>query len=176
MRVLGFDAGAKRMGWGCLEGGPDLAPRYLGSGIASLIADDDEKPQDYRMRLIDHWSQHGYDMLEEWKPDLVATETIPLFGSPGFSNNIQSKLAHVAVTTLHAVCSIYGTPVVQIAAISVKARIGGGKKASKVAVRNGVIALLPDLLPRKKTWTKAETMDEPDALGVGLVALGYTNR
>lgn len=173
MRVLSFDPGAKRMGWACLEGGEGQEPRYLGSGIEELIKGADEKDQEYRLRLIDRWAIRGFEMLERWRPNFVANETFPLFGGEGFSNNVQGKLAQTAITTLQTVCSIYGTPVTQVAAISVKARIGGTKKATKVAIRNGVIEFLPELAPRKKEWTTHEKMDETDAIGVGLVALGY---
>jgi hypothetical protein len=44
-----------------------------------------------------------------------------------------------------------------------------------VQVRNGVIKLLPELEPRKFEWTDSKkTMDEPDAIAVGLTQLGYT--
>jgi Holliday junction resolvasome RuvABC endonuclease subunit len=177
VRVLSFDGGAFRMGWGCIEGGPKVAPVYIGSGIEGITKMEGEKDQAYRLRLIEFWCRTGPALLDRYEPDLVATETLPLFGGDGFSNNVQSKLVATALTTLQAMCVLHRKNVTQIAAISVKARIGGTKKASKVAVRNGVITLLPDLAPRKFDWTESKkAMDEPDALGVGLVALGYTTK
>lgn len=164
------------MGWACLEGGEGFDPVWVDSGIAEVTKGDDEKDQAYRLRLIDFWAYEGFRMLDAYRPDFVATETLPLFGGTGFTNNVQSKLAATAITTVQTVCSIDGMRVQQVAAISVKARIGGTKKASKVAVRNGVISLIPSLAPRKKDWTKAPAMDEPDACGVGLVALGYRTK
>jgi Holliday junction resolvasome RuvABC endonuclease subunit len=92
----------------------------------------------------------------------------------GFNNAIQAELAKAAITTVIAMAFEREIPVYQIAAITVKTRIGGNKRASKVAVRNGAISLLPELEPRKFEWTEAKkTMDEPDALGVSLAQLGY---
>lgn len=165
------------MGWAVLEGEKGAPPVYFDSGIAGILKGDKEKDQAYRLRLIDFWSVRGFEMLETYEPELVAFETLPLVGGAGFSGNVQSKLVATAVTALQTVCSIHGTPVVQIAAVTVKARLGGGKSATKVKVRDGVILQLPVLAPRRMEWTESKkAMDEPDALGVGLIALGYSNK
>jgi Holliday junction resolvasome RuvABC endonuclease subunit len=166
-RVLSFDTGAKRMGWSVLDRGPS----WVDSGIMGLTKLDSQSFQEYRLALIDYWVVETPKLLDTYKPSFVANETIPLIG--GGSAAMQSVLAASAVTTVQTICKIYGIPVEQIAAVTVKARIGRVKTATKPKVRDGVISLLPELAGRKSDWTKADTFDEPDAIGVALVALGY---
>jgi Holliday junction resolvasome RuvABC endonuclease subunit len=166
-RVLSFDTGAKRMGWSVLDKGP----LWVASGIMGLEKSEGQTFQEYRLDLIRYWVNETPTLLETYKPTSVANETIPLIG--GGSAAMQSVLAASAITTVQTICFIYGVPVEQIAAVTVKARIGRVKTATKPKVRDGVISLLPELASRKSDWTKADTFDEPDAIGVGLVALGY---
>lgn len=169
MRVLAFDSAALRMGWACLTD----EPGYVASGIKGLAKLEDEKDQDYRLRLIEYWVDELPEMVKLYEPDLIANETLPLVGGGNFSNNVQSKLANTAISALQTMATFMGLPIRQVAAISVKARIGGGRKATKVAVRNGVFHFLPELKARKSDWSKAKAMDEPDAIGIGLTALGF---
>lgn len=166
-RVLAFDTGAKRMGWAVIDEGP----KWVASGIMGLTKLDTQSFQEYRLALIDYWVEETPNLLQWFDPDFVANETIPLIG--GGSAAMQSVLAASAVTTVQTICKIHGMKVEQIAAVTVKARVGGIKTATKPKVRDGVITLLPELAQRKSDWTKADTFDEPDAIGVGLVALGY---
>jgi Holliday junction resolvasome RuvABC endonuclease subunit len=127
------------------------------------------------MRLIGAWSDEAAQLLFQYSPEKVASETIPAVGGGNFVVATQSYLAHAQITTVHAVALINGYDnITQIGATTVKARIGLRKDATKVQVRNGVFDLVPALVERKKDWTKL--FDEPDACAVALTALGYDRR
>lgn len=172
MRGLGYDSGAERMGWAAVEGDGETAPIYHGSGIAKFPRG--KKPyQMYKLDLIEHWTYMAPAMFERYRPDFIATEILPAIG---FNNSTQAELAKAAITTVQAMAIERSIPVYQISAATVKSNIGGRKDASKVKVRDGVIRLLPELASRKSEWQAAnKTMDEPDALGVVLAKLGYSN-
>lgn len=171
MRLLAYDSGAERMGWACLAGDGLTAPVYVASGIARFPRGKKDY-QPYKLELIENWTYVGPAMFSEYNPDAIVCETLP---AVGFNNAIQAELAKAATTTVQAMAFERSIPVFQIAAITVKTRIGGKKNATKVQVRNGVIDFLPELEPRKFEWTDAKkTMDEPDAIGVGLAHLGYS--
>lgn len=166
MRVLAFDPGAYRMGWAVVEDGPV----YVASGIDGLERGSTELYQHYRLRLIFHWSLNMGDYLRTYKPDVIVNEIIP---TRGFNDASQSLLAAAALTAAQAIAYDQGYKCEQIGATTVKARIGGSNKATKVRVRNGVLDLLPELKPRLKDWKKV--FDESDAIAIGLTHLGYVN-
>lgn len=166
MRVFALDPGALRMGWAVVETGP----KYIKSGIIERPRPEDEAYQDYRMRLIIFWAFQMDSFLKVYSPDLIVNEIIP---TRGFNDASQSLLAASALTSAQAIASYRGYKCSQIGATTVKAKVGGSNKATKAKVRNGVLDLLPELLPRKKDWTKV--FDESDAIAVGLAYLGYTN-
>lgn len=170
IRVLALDPGAKRMGWAVLAQGP-TGPLYDGSGIIGLDRGASEKYQDYRVRLIQHVVSEGNALLALMTPRELVSEILPV---RGFNNMSQPLLAATAITTMQTICHEFGMPLHQIGATTIKARIGGHQKASKVQVRNGVLQLLPQLLPKKRQWVKE--FDEPDAIAVGLTYLGYDLR
>ena len=173
MRVMSFDSGAERMGWSVLEGDGETAPVYIDSGIVRFHRGGMEW-QPYKLRLIEYWTYVAPAMFENYKPDAIACETLPAVGGGNFVAATQSELGKAAIVTVMAMAFERDIPVYQVAAVTVKTRIGGKKDATKTQVRNGVIRLLPELEPRKFEWTDAKkTMDEPDALGVGLTQLGY---
>jgi len=162
MRVLAFDPGAKRMGYAILENGPV----YIDSGIETCMRFPNEPYQEYRARLIDQWVGRAFTMCKQYHPDLVAYETLPV---RGFRDMSQALLAATAITTVHAVAIYQHLQVSTYAANSVKARIAGSNKATKVGVRKGVQLFLPELdVPG---WPQYP--DESDAVAIGLTALGY---
>lgn len=165
MRVLAFDPGAYRMGWAVVETGPV----YVASGIVGVERGPTELYQHYRLRLITHWSIVTDSFLKH-KPDVVVNEIIP---TRGFNDASQALLAAAALTAMQAIAVDRGYKCEQIGATTVKARIGGSNKATKVKVRNGVFEQLPELKPRLKDWRKV--FDESDAIAIGLTHLGYTN-
>jgi Holliday junction resolvasome RuvABC endonuclease subunit len=171
MRLLAMDTGAKRMGWSVLDAYEDFTEiGYIASGVMGLDKPEDEPWQDYRLRLIRYWSIEGDQLLRTYSPTRFANETMPVIGVGKAS--AQSVLANAALASMQTVVNIHEIPITQVAAVSVKARIGGGRSATKPKVRDGVISLLPELARRKSDWTKADKFDEPDAIAVGLVALG----
>jgi Holliday junction resolvasome RuvABC endonuclease subunit len=167
MRVLAFDPGAERMGWAVLEDGPK--PVYVASGIIRFHRRPNEEYQHYKLRLEEHYTYVGPELLSNYHPDRVVNETVP---AVGFNNATQADLAKTAITVIHAMAYERDFPVYQIGATTIKTQIGGSKKATKVKVRNGVIMLLPELAGRKKEWVKV--FDESDAIATGLTALGYS--
>ena len=161
-----MDVGAEYMGWAVLRMG--TKPNYEDSGVLGLHREDDRPWQDYRLDLIEYWTVRAMDLIIDYQPTHFANETIPIISSG--KGSAQSVLANAAISTVQAMMIIEKIPIQQVAAVSVKARIGGGKSATKPKVRDGVISLLPELASRKSSWTKR--MDESDAIAVGLVALG----
>lgn len=173
MIVLFYDPGAERMGYAVIAGDGKTEPRYIDSGIIKCPRYDDEGFQDYKLRLEEFWTYKGPELLEIYKPDVVANEVVPAVGGGSFIVATQSELVKAAITVVHAMAFERDKPVAQISAITIKSKIGKKKTATKVAVRNGVIDLLPELATKKKGWTKV--FDESDALAGGLAFLGYTN-
>lgn len=173
MRVLSYDTGAERMGWSVLEGDGATAPTYIDSGIAKFPRHKKDF-QPYKLDLIQHWTYLAPYHINTYKPDAIACEILPAVGGGNFVAATQSELAKAATVTVMAMAFERDIPVYQVAAVTVKKRIGGKQGATKTQVRNGVIDFLPVLEPRKFEWTDAKkTMDEPDAIAVGLVQLGY---
>lgn len=173
MRVLAFDPGAERCGWAVIGGGRGQEARYVTSGIIGAARGDAEKYQPYRLRLIDRLVEDVRDLLDKYAVGWVVNETVPPSTSTAFaSNGVQAQLAATAVTVLQTMACYHRTPVEQVSANTVKARIGGKKTATKVGVRNGVYTFFPDLKEsRGKEWVKVH--DESDACAIGLTWLGY---
>jgi Holliday junction resolvasome RuvABC endonuclease subunit len=173
MKVLAFDPGAVRMGWAVLEKhenkGVIGTPILHASGISGVRRGDLEY-QHYRLQLIEFWLERTENLLQ-YKPDLVVNEIIPAVGGGNFVVATQSQLAATAITTVQSVTLGKSIPVIQIGATTVKKRIGGNGKATKVQVRNGAMALT-NTQSLKKYWTSI--MDEPDAIAIGLAAMGYS--
>lgn len=168
MRVLAFDSGAERMGWGSVGKHESGRPYYHISDILRLPRGN-KAFQKYRMDLEEELCNSIPALIDLTEPDEIVTETVP---AVGFNNSTQAYLANVAITTVHAVAIIRGLPVYQIGANTVKKDIAIGGK-TKPRVRNGVIQLLPELEHRKSSWVKE--FDEPDAIAIGLAHLGFSN-
>lgn len=180
MRVLAFDPGAEHLGWASI--GSEVSsvtgnthPYYHMSGIIEMPRKD-QVFQEYRLeisRTLCYWIPTLIDLTE---PEFVVSEIIPPMG---FNNSVQSYLANVAITVVHAVVLCRDNlPLKQVGATSVQSQIAVGKKTkktSKVQVRNGVLELLPELTHRKTEWSRSP-WDEVDAIAIGLAALGFTNK
>lgn len=178
MRVLALDPGAERMGYAILERPEDdknKPCRRIGSGFLGIKRDSNESEkeayQQYRLRLIDYWIAETPTLLNSFTPDVVVSEIVPVVGGGNFVVATQSQLASTAITVVQAVARQRGLKVEQLGATTVKAKIGGRKKATKVQVRNGVFKLLPGSEVFKKQWTVL--FDESDAHAIGLTYLGY---
>lgn len=174
MRVLAFDPGADRMGYALIETGPKEvmsgSEAILGSGIRGVEKEEGETYQDHRIRIIEYWAHTANEFIKCFKPDLIANEIVPPTGG-NISNLIHRQKAMTAITAVQVVAVQSGIQIKQIAASTVKKNIGGSGKATKVAVRNGVIELLPSTERFKPEWKKI--FDHSDAFAVGLTALGY---
>jgi hypothetical protein len=166
MRVLAFDSGAERAGIAVLETGP----LYVFSEVA-MFSRGKTDFQKYRLGLAEYWVLKTNELLWDYRPDIVVTETVP---STGANNMSQLYLANVMASTVHAICFERGFTVKQVSARSVQSKIairGKSKNITKVQVRNGVIDRLPELEPRKKDWIKI--YEEPDAIAIGLYTLNH---
>ena len=157
--MLAIDPGALRLGWALLNTEPLT---LIASGIQEVPKGDDEKHGDYLDRLICHWTEEAHVWLLEERPDLIVTERLPVILS-----NVQATSARIALTVIRSVAYRDGYPMVEIAANTIKKDLTGNGKATKVAVRNAVIATFPELEPRKRELTNPA--DESDAIGIGIV-------
>ena len=118
------------------------------------------------MDLTEFWVQEAWELLDEYEPGIVVTETVP---SRGAGIPEQLYLANVMVTTVHTIALTEGVNCVQVSARTVQAHIAKrkeGVKITKVQVRNGVLERCPELKPRFKEFVKH--FEEPDAIAVGL--------
>lgn len=170
MKVLALDPGAKRMGWAVVKGNGTDAPQFIRSGIEGLTRGN-ETYHEHRMMLINHFEDWAGVTLSLTQPDVVVNELLPV---KGFNDMSQALLAATALTVIQTIAVKRGYIVAQVSSQRVKNAMASTPRATKVAVRNGVIDLLPQLKATKLSkWTKE--FDEPDAIAVGLTYLGYEN-
>jgi crossover junction endodeoxyribonuclease RuvC len=172
MRVLAFDPGANRMGYAVIDEGPKEAASKTeaASGIAGFQQDENETYQEHRLRIIKYWAEYGQELINQFKPDIIASEIVPPTGGNS-ANMIHRQKAMAAITAVQVVALQNNIPIKQVAATTVKKAIGGSGKATKIAVRNGVYVLLPSTLRFKEEWKKIH--DHSDAFAVGLTVLGH---
>lgn len=147
----------------------------MASGIYGISWSEAKKQkikyQDHKLQVVQKHTDDAAYVVGSFEPDVVVSEIIPAVGGGNFAVATQNQLALVALTCWHTVATIYEIEIHQVAANTVKTKIGGSGKASKVKVRNGVLTLLPTLYPRKQEWTKI--FDESDGLAVPLAWAGY---
>lgn len=175
MNVLAVDPGATRAGWAVLgEPGKDGKASYIASGVVHHPRLPKQEFQKYRMELTEHWIDESFDLIEEYKPSVLISETVP---SRGPEIMDQLYLVNVQVTVLHTIALTYGVKVEQVAARTVQSKIALRKKDVKVTkpqVRNGVLLQFPELESRLRT-KGTQVFEESDALAIGLYYLGcYT--
>ena len=173
MNVLAIDPGALRAGWAVLGSpGKDGKATHIASGVVHHPRLPKQPFQEYRMELTEHWIEEAFDLVEEYKPDVLISETVP---SRGPEIMDQLYLANVQITVLHAIAISYGVKVVQVSARSVQSKIALRKKDVKVTkpqVRNGVLLQFPELETRLKG---SQIFEESDAIAIGLYFFGcYT--
>lgn len=173
MRVLAVDPGAIRQGIASLHITGNHTVQCDGFGVFGLPREDADNNKipyhEYRLLLIEMWLAKSTELLDSYKPDIIVSEIVPVVSSSNFVVATQSQLAATAVTVLQAVGLQRGCKVHQMGATTIKKKIGGHQKATKVGVRNGVIRLMPEMAQYKKGWTKV--FEEPDALAIGLCYL-----
>lgn len=174
MRVLAFDPGADRMGYALLEIGPKEivsgSERIDSSGILGVAKNEGETYQDHRLRIVEYWAHTANTFIKTFKPDIIVNEIVPPTGG-NVANLIHRQKAMSAITAVQVVAFQSNIEIKQIAASTVKKAIGGSGSATKVAVRNGVIQLLPSTERFKNEWKTI--FDHSDAFAIALTALGY---
>jgi Holliday junction resolvasome RuvABC endonuclease subunit len=167
--VLAVDPGALRLGYSIIER-DHLGFRLVISGTLGLARKDNEKFQVYKKRLLEYWWHTSPLLLKHSQVDEVVFEQVPAVGGGNFVGP-QSELVKMVVTILQLRCIDYGLSFREITARTIKKNLTGNSRATKVQIRNAVIAAFPELEPRKAELT--QTADESDAIGIGLVAQGY---
>lgn len=176
-RVLAIDPGAVRCGFSVLDfTSKKKEPESVGLGFFGIDRKRDGKKipyQQYRFEVIDLWIDQANALILKYQPNELVAEIVPPVGSDNFVIATQSQLAATAITTIQVIAKQYSIPLFQIGATTVKKKIGGNKKATKVAVRNGVFQILPELERFKKEWVSV--FDVSDAVAIGLTHLGYRN-
>lgn len=168
--ILALDPGAERLGYAVLEEQDGEPPLSRASGMVGVKRGSDEEYQTYRLRIIDYFMVKADELIRAFKPVVIVNEIIPPVGGNA-SNQIQRQLALTALTAFQTVGRQNGIELKQISAQTVKARIGGNRKATKTTVRNNVFVIMPKTLIFKKQWVGV--FDESDAYAVGLTYLGY---
>jgi hypothetical protein len=116
------------------------------------------------MELTKHWVGHGFDLMDQYKPDILVSETVP---SRGPEIMDQLYLTNTQISVLHAIAISYGVKVVQISARSVQAKIAKRKpniKVTKPQVRQGVLERFPELESLVKGEMKV--FERTDALAI----------
>lgn len=176
MRLLSYDPGGERYGWSVLDAEPPASPTYIASGIWGTKRRKDGKKfsepyQEYKLRLIRDVTHQTTQLITSYDPDEIVLETLPVNAAAHPQGGAQRILGQVMVACVATVAELHAVPVAQVAANTIKARIGGHKSATKVKVRNGVTELLPVLRPRASEWTKV--FDESDGIATGLAYFGY---
>ncbi len=169
---LSIDPGALRAGFAYARK-DSLGYHLMQSGVHGLERKEDEKFQDYRLRLIDYWRTMSRLLLT---PDVshLIIETLPGVGSGNFIAATQSELCKNVSTLLIAAAMDKSIPVTQQAANSMHKAVTGKastrkKKVTKTAVRNAVLEIWPEL-GKEREW------DEYDACAHALTALGYRKK
>ena len=172
MNILSIDPGALRAGWAILGSPEDGKATHIASGVVHHPRLPKQPFQEYRMELTEHWVEEGFDLIEEYKPDVLISETVP---SRGPEIMDQLYLANVQITVLHTIAMSYGVKVVQVSARSVQSKLALRKKDVKVTkpqVRNGVLLQFPELESCLKSKGK-QIFERSDAIAVGLYWLLY---
>lgn len=166
-RVLGFDPGAERCGWAVVDDGPI----YVASGIVATPYNNGERYQEYRLRLIDLWIDKARELIDRYEVQRIANELVPPVGGGNFMVAVQSQAVLSMLTVIQAQAMAINLPIHQYGSTTIKARIGGHKKATKVKVRNGVYFFFPEL--KESMWTEwVRVHDESDACAVALTDHG----
>jgi len=136
MRVLGLDVGYGTLGYGSIETTAGGGVRHLASGVITTPKDDA-----YHHRLRELYGdiemlfqEHAYS-----PPDVVVIEQTYW----GAAVNVMGKVMQARGVVLLKLSQIYlGLEVrgalVELSASTVKARVAGNGKASKVQVKNAV--------------------------------------
>lgn len=168
MTLLAIDPGAKRLGYSVFD---KKHKELICSGILGLdrAKDSDISYQDYKICLIEYYMRHIPLLIKKFNVDELIIEIVPVKGN--FNDGSQLALAAVSATCVIAASYIVPQKVdiTQVAASTVKKRLTGNGRATKVMIRNKVLELYPYLLDRKEDFKKI--FDEIDAIAIGHISL-----
>ena len=165
-RILSIDPGAKRFGWAVIDFDVNeemmYEPSYVSSGCIGLDRNIDETYTVFKNRIIAFFVPEFGALLEEYKPDLVVFEYLPITDRIGQLG--QRVLAFAAATTAQVLCVQKKIEYKEIAATSIKKTLCGTMRATKTQIKKAVLEIFPQLEPKKKEISP----DEADALAVGI--------
>lgn len=166
VKIIGIDPGAKRCGFSVIQFDLDedtekfSSPVYIESGIFGLDRKDDETYGQYKSRLITNAVEVFQDKIEEHDPDLFVFEFLPVTNVGAAAG--QRLLAFVVAVTGQVISELSGVYWTEITAVTVKKQMTNSGTAKKVAVKNAVLEVFPELQSRKFL------ADETDAIAVPL--------
>lgn len=148
MRILGLDPGLRHTGWGVIE---HRAGRlsYLACGTVNPPGD---LPMADRLKAL---HDGVAAVIREWKPDEAGVEETFLNKNPGTT----LKLGHARGVVL-LIPSLFGLPVAEYSAKTVKQSVVGTGSATKDQIGIMIRTLLPGSNP--------PTEDAADALAVAI--------
>lgn len=165
-RVLSIDPGARRFGWAVIDFdiNEDVTyePSYVSSGVLGLERSIEETYVTFKNRLISYAVPEFGALIEEYNPDLVVFEFLPIVNVRG--NIGQRVLGFAFATVAQTLCVQNEIEFQEIASTSIKKIICGNIKATKGQIKNAVIDAFPQLESRKKEIVA----DESDAIAVAL--------
>ncbi len=172
--ILGQDPGGKRMGWAIIANPhTHYAPVYIASGLFGLDRKGEGKNieayQEYKLRLVEHFSIKVDGILYKYRPVAMVNEVQPAVGGGSYIAATQAELAKTSMVVFQSAFYRDGLTVTQYGSNTIKKTLTGDQKASKVKVRDAVIEIFPELAHRKSAWQVSnEGMDEPDAIATAL--------
>jgi crossover junction endodeoxyribonuclease RuvC len=153
MRLMGFDPGLRRTGWGVIESdGWRLS--HLGNGV---VASADDDPMEKRLADI-HRGLRA--LIDQWRPEAAAVEESFVNANPGST----LKLGQVRGVVLLAP-GLAGIPVFEYAPNQIKKAVVGAGHAAKEQIHLMVRHLLPGV-----------TLAGPDAADALAVAICHAHR
>lgn len=165
-RILSIDPGAKRFGWAVIDFDIDedvkYQPSYVSSGVIGLDRTVDDTYTAFKNKLIEYFIPEIDSLLNEYEPDLVVFEWLPLVNVKG--NLGQRVLGFAAAVTAQVLLIQKKIEYKEIGATSVKATLCGTNRATKTQIRNHILGAFPQLEPRRKELAA----DETDAIAIGL--------
>ena len=156
MRVIGFDPGTARLGWGALEKKEKIITK--GYGIIETPKEEEEKE-----RLFTLWREVRR-LLERIKPDLIAIESLYFYHNQ--KTAIKVAQARGVILLSSAQLSL---PVIELTPLQVKQALVGYGRAKKEQVQKAVQFFL-----NLKEIPKPD--DAADALAVAYCALTLKER
>lgn len=162
------------MGWAIIANPhTHFEPKYLASGTYGLIREGEGKNaepwQEYKLRLVEHFTTKANLILYKYRPVVMANEIQPAVGGGNYVAATQAELAKTSSVVFQSAFFRDGLKVVQFGSNTIKKVLTQDAKASKVKVRNAVIEFFPELAEHKQRWQASKDgFDEPDAIGIAL--------